>query len=127
MAITKVDFKDVKALYELCSSDVDLKEFCVQQGINYQKYQTWQRKQLWNEKTGRTEEVVPSTLNSVKITDLPVNAVTEENNSKMENHSCNNVIRYIQVKLPEGVTVTRSNVSTEEVITLLTKLTAALC
>lgn len=116
MATSKVTFSEVQALYELCTSSTDIKDFCAQQGVNYQKFQIWRRKQLWNEKIGKTEEVTPSVLNAVKLTDMP---------SPMK--STDYPIRYIQVKLPKGVTVTRTNVSTEDVISLLTKLTAALC
>ena len=66
MATSKVKFSEVQALYELCTSGTDIKDFCVQQGVNYQKFQTWRRKELWNKKIGKTEEVVPSTLNDVK-------------------------------------------------------------
>lgn len=127
MATTKVDFNEVQALYELCTSGVDFKEFCTQQGVNYQKFQMWKRKQLWNEKTGKTEEVIPSTLNAVKITDVPVEPTTSYDSSSIKKVALQHPIRYIQVKLPEGVTITRTNVSTEDVISLLTKLTAALC
>ena len=116
MATSKVSFSEVQALYELCTSGTYIKDFCAQQGVNYQKFKIWRRKQLWNEKIGRTEEVVPSTLNAVKLTDIPTSM-----------QSTDHIIRYIQVKLPEGVTITRTNVSTEDAISLLTKLTAALC
>lgn len=116
MAISKVTFSEVQALYELCPSGTDIKEFCAQQGVNYQQFQTWRRKQLWNDRLGKTEEVTPSIINAVKLTDIP---------APMK--SVDNAIRYIQVKLPEGVTITRTNVSTADIISLLTKLTAALC
>lgn len=116
MATSKLSFSEVQSLYELCTSGIDIKDFCAQQGVNYQQYQSWMRKQLWNDKTGKTEEAAPSTLNAVKLTDIPTQM-------KSPVHP----IRYIQVKLPEGVTITRTNVSTEDVISLLTKLTAALC
>lgn len=116
MATSKVTFSEVQSLYELCTSGIDIKDFCAQQGVNYQQFQTWRRKQLWNDKTGKIDEAVPSTLNAVKLTDIPA-----------EMKPTDNPIRYIQVKFPEGVTVTRTNVSTEDVISLLTKLTAALC
>jgi len=116
MVTSKVTFSEVQSLYELCTSGIDIKDFCAQQGVNYQQFQTWRRKQLWNDKTGKTEEAAPSTLNAVKLTDIPT-----------EMKPTDNPIRYIQVKLPEGVTVTRTNVSTEDIIFLLTKLTAALC
>jgi transposase-like protein len=116
MATSKLSFSEVQALYELCISGIDIKDFCAQQGVNYQQFHTWRRKQLWNDKTGKTEEAAPSTLNAVHLTDI-----------SMQMKPANNPIRYIQVKLPEGVTITRTNVSTEDIISLLTKLTAAFC
>lgn len=129
MANQRVNFSEVQALYELCTTGIGIEEFCAQQGINYQKFQTWQRKQLWNEKTGKAEEVTPSRLNAVKITDMPTVDTMQMKPVKSTSATkpTLNPIRYIQVKLPEGVTITRTNVSTEEVISLLTKLTAALC
>ena len=54
MAISKVTFSEVQALYELCASGTNIKDFCAQQGVNYQQFQTWRRQQLWNEKIGKT-------------------------------------------------------------------------
>ena len=71
MLTSKVSFSEVQALYELCTSGTDIKDFCAQQGVNYLKFQIWRRKQLWNQKIGKAEEVVPSTLNAVKLTDIP--------------------------------------------------------
>lgn len=116
MATSKVTFSEVQSIYELCTSGIDIKDFCAQQGVNYQQFQTWQRKQLWNDKTGKTEEAAPSTLNAVKLTDLPT-----------EMKLTDNPIRYILVKLLEGVTVTRTNVSTEDIISFVSKGSTGFC
>ena len=89
MATSKITFSEVKTLY-LCISGTGIKDFCAQQGVNYQEFQTWRCKQLWNEKIGKTEEITPSTLNGVKITNVPVYM-----------KSTDNPIRYIPVKFPE--------------------------
>lgn len=49
-------YREVYELYQLCSNSKDLKEFCIDAGVNYNKFREWQRKQLWNEKLGRMEE-----------------------------------------------------------------------
>ncbi len=46
--IIKLKFSEVQALYELCTSGTDIKGFCVQQGVNYQKLQTWGKTQRNN-------------------------------------------------------------------------------
>lgn len=41
MATSKVIFSEVQALYGLCTSGIDIKDFCAQQGVNNQQFQTW--------------------------------------------------------------------------------------
>ena len=43
-------YREVYELYQLCTNGKDLKEFCIEAGVNYNKFTEWQRKQLWNEK-----------------------------------------------------------------------------
>jgi hypothetical protein len=88
MVTSKVKFGEVLALYEFCTSGADTKDFCVQQGVNYQKFQTWRRKQLWNEKIGKTEEVVPSTLNAVKLIDIQTQMKSTDSHSDICRLSC---------------------------------------
>ena len=45
----KVNYQEVYDLYQLCSETKDLKEFCSEYGINYDKFMNWQRHQLWDE------------------------------------------------------------------------------
>ena len=40
-------YREVYELYQLCSNGKDLKEFCINAGVNYKKFTEWQRKQLW--------------------------------------------------------------------------------
>ena len=53
----KVNYQEVYDLYQLCSETKDLKEFCSEYGVNYDKFMNWQRHQLWDEKLGKTVEV----------------------------------------------------------------------
>ena len=64
-------YREVYELYQLCSNGKDLKKFCIDAGINYNKFTEWQRKQLWNEKLGRIEEVRPPVMSAVTLTDVP--------------------------------------------------------
>ena len=51
-------YREVSELYQLCSTGKDLKEFCIEVGVNYNKFTEWKRKQLWNEKLGRMKKSV---------------------------------------------------------------------
>ena len=58
MAKEKVNYQEVYDLYQLCSETKDLREFCADYGVNYDKFMNWQRHQLWSEKLGKTVQVV---------------------------------------------------------------------
>ena len=46
MAKEKVNYQEVYGLYQLCSETKDLREFCTDYGVNYDKFMNWQRHQL---------------------------------------------------------------------------------
>lgn len=52
MAKEKVNYQEVYDLYQLCCETKDLREFCADYGVNYDKFMNWQRHQLWSEKLG---------------------------------------------------------------------------
>ncbi len=52
MAKEKVNYQEVYDLYQLCSDTKDLREFCADYGVNYDKFMNWQRHQLWSENYG---------------------------------------------------------------------------
>ncbi|GAB6865259.1 hypothetical protein JCM10556A_19360 [Bacteroides acidifaciens] len=54
MAKEKVNYQEVYDLYQLCCETKDLREFCADYGVNYDKFMNWQRHQLWSEKLGKT-------------------------------------------------------------------------
>ena len=62
------NLKEVYELYQLCSTGKDLKEFCIDAGVNYNKFIEWQRKQHWNAKLGRMEEVQLPVMSAVSLT-----------------------------------------------------------
>lgn len=126
MSKREITYEEVQALYELCTNGKDLKEFCQDSGVNYSKFVTWQRKQLWNIKLGRTEEKSSPRMAAINITDMPPQ-IPEQVSVKDISKKNQNPIRFIMVKLTDGVTVKRYDITTEDVVSLLTKLTEALC
>ena len=70
-------YREVYELYQLCSNGKDLKEFCIDAGVNYNKFTEWQRKQLWNEKLGCMEEKPSPTMSPVTLTDVPTSTSEE--------------------------------------------------
>ena len=50
MANETVNYQKVHNLYQLCSDTKDLREFCADYGVNYDKFMNCQRPQLWSEK-----------------------------------------------------------------------------
>ena len=40
-------YREVYELYQLCSNSKDLKEFCIDAGVNYNKFREWQRNLLF--------------------------------------------------------------------------------
>ena len=67
MAKEKVNYQEVYDLYQLCSETKDLREFCADYGVNYDKFMNWQRHQLWNEKLGKTVQVEQPKVAKVQI------------------------------------------------------------
>ena len=41
MAKEKVNYQEVYDLYQLCSETKDLREFCTDYGVNYDKFMNW--------------------------------------------------------------------------------------
>ena len=76
MAKEKVNYQEVYDLYQLCSETKDLREFCADYGVNYDKFMNWQRHQLWSEKLGKTVQVEQPKVAKVQITGKPCNSPT---------------------------------------------------
>jgi len=76
MAKEKVNYQEVYDLYQLCSETKDLREFCADYGVNYDKFMNWQRHQLWSEKLGKTVQVEQPKVAKVRITGKPCNSPT---------------------------------------------------
>ncbi|WP_455587626.1 hypothetical protein [Bacteroides sp.] len=43
MAQEKVNYQEVYNLYKLCSQTNELREFCMEYRVNYDKFMNWQR------------------------------------------------------------------------------------
>ena len=66
MAKEKVNYQEVYDLYQLCSETRDLREFCADYGVNYDKFMNWQRHQLWSEKLGKKLLVVSNKMDKLE-------------------------------------------------------------
>lgn len=111
-------YREVYELYQLCSNGKDLKEFCIDAGVNYNKFTEWQRKQLWNEKLGRMEEKQSPVMSPVTLTDIPAPSSEE-----MENlPSVVPVIRYVNLQLENGTSVMLRNTTYEKMIHVFQEL-----
>ena len=67
MAKEKVNYQEVYDLYQLCSETKDLREFCADYGVNYDKFMNWQRHHLWSEKLGKTVPAEQPKVAKVKV------------------------------------------------------------
>mgnify|MGYP007093448434 CR=1 FL=1 len=76
MAKEKVNYQEVYDLYQLCSETKDLREFCADYGVNYDKFMNWQRHQLWSEKLGKAVQTEQPKVAKVQITGKPCNSPT---------------------------------------------------
>ena len=116
-------YREVYELYQLCSTGKDLKEFCIDAGVNYNKFIEWQRKQLWNEKLGRMEEKPSPVMSPVTLTDVPTH-LTE--NVKLV-LSTSTVVRYVNLRLQDGTSVVLRNTTYEKMFHVFQKLIGWLC
>ena len=95
-----------------------MKEFCIDAGVNYNKFTEWQRKQLWNEKLGRMEEKQPPVMSPVTLTDIPSETVSE----KEKLQPSMSIIRYANLQLQDGTSVVIRNTTYEKMLHVFQKL-----
>ena len=112
------NYREVYELYQLCSNGKDLKEFCIDAGVNYAKFMDWQRKQQWNEKLGRIEEVTPPVMSAVTLTDVPDRIFADAKNA----HPVSSVIRSASLQLQDGTSVIVHNTTYEKMIQVFQKI-----
>lgn len=78
---TGIQFSEVQSLYELCTFSTDLKKFCNDIGVNYEKYQKWQSRQRWSDDEQKTIEVdlpAENVMSEVEVTGAPVEDSCDE-------------------------------------------------
>ena len=95
-----------------------LEKFCIDAGVNYNKFTEWQRKQLWNEKLGRIEEKQSPVMSPVTLTDIP--SITSVEPETLQ--SLPTVVRYVNLQLQDGTSVVVRNITYEKMIQVFQKL-----
>src|SRR5574344_210705 len=125
MSENRINYEEVQRLYELCTQGTDLREFCKDCGVKYDRFLSWQRHQLWNEKLGRTESPSLPRMSSIKITDAP--QVSQSPQKEVQPLQSEMKIPSIQITFQKGVQVSLSDITVDGIHTILTKLTGILC
>ena len=103
MAKEKVNYQEVYDLYQLCSETKDLREFCADYGVNYDKFMNWQRHQLWSEKLSKTVQVEQPKVAKVRITGKPCNSPTVKLEVKQPEGE--SPIKWVKLQLTSGATL----------------------
>ena len=124
----KVNFADVQAMFELCTQPTDLKEFCRDCGVNYDKFVSWQRRQLWNDKLGKSVEKQDPLMRPVELTDIP-DASVEPAAVNMTASSAvqGPAIRFVLLKLRDGLQIKKYDVTPQELVQFLISINGILC
>jgi hypothetical protein len=116
----KVNYQEVYDLYQLCSEVKELKEFCSEMGVNYDKFMNWQRHQLWDAKLGKTVAKEQPQSAPVKIVGTPSN----QSMVKIEpvKPSAPEPIRWVKVQLADGANLFLRNTNVLNLSLTLNKL-----
>ena len=120
MAKEKVNYQEVYDLYQLCSETKDLREFCADYGVSYDKFMNWQRHQLWSAKLGKTVQVEPPKVAKVQISGKPCNSpIVKLEVKQPEGES---PIKWVKLQLASGATLFLRNTSVLDLSLLLNKM-----
>ena len=109
MSKEKANYREVYNLYQLCSETKNLKEFCSEYGVSYEKFKNWQHHQLWNEELGKTVEVKQPDAARVNIVGVLTVSPTIKMEQKKEEKP--QPIRRIKVQLISGVSIFLRNIT----------------
>ena len=120
MLTEKVNYQEVYDLYQLCSETKDLREFCADYGVNYDKFMNWQRHQLWSEKLGKTVQVEQPKVAKVRITGKPCNSPTVKLEVKQPEGE--SPIKWVKLQLTSGATLFLRNTTVLDLSLLLNKM-----
>ena len=116
----KVNYQEVYDPYQLCSETKDLKEFCSEYGVNYDKFMNWQRHQLWDEKLGKTVEVKQPDTAPVQIVGTPVNQPTVK--IQPVKPAVPEPIKWVKIQLTSGANIFLRNTNVLDLSVMLNKL-----
>ena len=120
MAKEKVNYQKVYDLYQLCSETKDLRKFCTDYGVNYDKFMTWQRHQLWSEKLGKTVQTEQPKVAKVQITGKPYNSPTVK--LKVKHPEGESPIKWVKLQLTSGAALFQRNTTVLDLSLLLNKM-----
>lgn len=120
MSKEKVNYQEVYDLYQLCSQTKDLREFCMEYGVNYAKFMNWQRHQLWNEKLGKSVQVEQPKVAKVQITGKPCNSPVVKMEVKQPGGEP--PLKWVKAQLSSGATVFLRNTTVLDLCLLLNKM-----
>ena len=115
-------------MFELCTQPTDLKEFCRDCGVNYDKFVSWQRRQLWDDKLGKSVEKQDPLMRPVEVTgipDTPVEPAAAKAPSSPEVQGP--AIRFVLLKLRDGLQVKKYDVTPQELVQFLISINGVLC
>ena len=116
----KVNYQEVYDPYQLCSETKDLKEFCSEYGVNYDKFMNWQRHQLWDEKLGKTVEVKQPDTAPVQIVGTPGNQQTVK--IQPVKPAVPEPIKWVKIQLTSGANIFLRNTNVLDLSVMLNKL-----
>ena len=120
MVKEKVNYQEVYDLYWLCSETKDLREFCADYGVNYDKFMNWQHHQLWSEKLGKTVHVEQPNVAKVQITGNPYNSPIVKMEVKQSEGEA--PIKWVKLQLASGATLFQRNTTVFDLGLLLNKM-----
>ena len=116
----KVNYQEVYDLYQLCSETKNLKEFCSEYGVNYDKFMNWQRHQLWDEKLGKTIEVKqPDTAHAQIVGTPDYQPIVKIQPVKPE---VPRPIKWVKIQLTSGANIFLRNTNVFNLSVMLNKL-----
>lgn len=118
MAKKKVNYQEVYYHSRLCSKTKDLREFCTDYGINYDKFINWQR-HLVERKLGKIQ-VGQSPITKVQIIGKPYNSPTVK--MKVRQPEDKATIRWIKLQLLSDALLFLKNTTVLDLILLLNKM-----
>ena len=120
MAKEKVNYQEVYDLYQLCSETKDLREFCADYGVNYDKFMNWQRHQLWSEKLCKTIQAEQPKVAKVQIAGKPCNSPTVKLEVKQPEDE--SPVKWVKLQLTSGATLFLRNTTVLDLSLLLNKM-----